>query len=141
MANVKEVQRPPQETAEIPAQESQTEEAAVDQTDPFAAVEGPQRVVQTWRLGGKPWEDHSPTIRKWVQEAYNKDAKTGSWYTVKLPNAELTKTAVIELRSACASHEPRWSCRIKQDDVPANTIQFKVYEYEQVTRGSKTVDE
>src|SRR3954469_25098406 len=78
MANVKEVQRPPQETAEIPAQESQTEEAAVDQTDPFAAVEGPQRVVQTWRLGGKPWEDHSPTIRKWVQEANNKDAKTGS---------------------------------------------------------------
>src|SRR3954467_15926227 len=100
MANVKEVQRPPQETAEIPAQESQTEEAAVDQTDPFAAVEGPQRVVQTERTGGQPWEDHSPTIRKWVQEAYRTAAKTGSWYTVKLPDAELTKTAVIELTTA-----------------------------------------
>src|SRR3954462_12734765 len=98
MANVKEVQRPPQETAEIPAQESQTEEAAVDQTDPFAAVEGPQRVVQTWPRVAKPGADPSPPIRKWVQEAYNKDAKTGSWYPVKLPNAELTKTAVIELR-------------------------------------------
>jgi hypothetical protein len=140
--NVRTVERERREAEEavpetVPQAEFQAPAAVTDTSDdPFASAGELEAVVQSYRPSVKAWEDHSPTVRGWIESAYKEDAKKAPWYRVKMPNDVLLKAAISELRSAAISHDPRYTVRLKSgkgsEGIPANTLVFKVYKYDRV---------